>query len=344
MLLIPDNGILQTNYSKDTSTICGKGKGQKRAFELITSLSILGPSTTSEVADFVLRSNYYQNNPERKNTLRDDYNRIIHNRFERKTGKKKIGKTFPGLIKNYYVVKTGDKIIGKKKTSLYFLTLKGCFFALGFQLNNNQMKLFLKNASRNHLFFAYLNRIAKDTSVDYVRKQFIMPINNFIDRGLLNVDEPITLAALFETIQMEFMTRVSSVSDSVSEEYEKRLEKLKYIEQSILKHTFYIEKANSDWNNFVIEYFYPTEKEEMFFLEFRDGEFTEAKFLYKIMRAIHFGYFSGLATEVPEQTQKIPYSKKWMSFKKMNPEYKSPHDFDKKRHQIVDYLVGYRVS
>ena len=66
MPLIPDNGVLQTNYSKETSTICAKGKGQKRAFELVASLAILGPSTTSEVADFVLNSNYYRNNPERK--------------------------------------------------------------------------------------------------------------------------------------------------------------------------------------------------------------------------------------------------------------------------------------
>ena len=62
------------------------------------------------------------------------------------------------------------------------------------------------------------------------------------------------------------------------------------------------------------------------------------------MRAVHVGYFSGLAIETSEYTQKIPYSEKWKLFKKMNPEYKSPQDFDKKRHQIVDYLVGYKVS
>ena len=94
MLLIPDSGVLQTNYSKDTSIICGKGKGRKRAFEIMAALALLGPSTTSEVEEFVLNSDYYRKikNKKRKNTLRDEYNRIIQNRFEGKTGKKNISR------------------------------------------------------------------------------------------------------------------------------------------------------------------------------------------------------------------------------------------------------------
>ncbi|MCA2004139.1 MAG: hypothetical protein LDL06_05195, partial [Candidatus Nitrosotenuis sp.] len=177
MSIIRDMGTLRSNYSKNTSIICAKGKGQKRAFELIASLAVQGPSTTSEVAAFVLNTNYYRYHSERQNTLRDEYNRIIQDRFEKKTGRRKIGKTFPGLIKNNYVLKTGEKIVVERsKTRLYFLTLKGCFFALGFQFNDDELKDFLRNASRNHLFFAYLDRIANDTSVDCVKKLFIAPI------------------------------------------------------------------------------------------------------------------------------------------------------------------------
>ncbi|MCA2004006.1 MAG: hypothetical protein LDL06_04490, partial [Candidatus Nitrosotenuis sp.] len=155
------------------------------------------------------------------------------------------------------------------------------------------------------------------------------------------VDKPITFAAIFEFIQMEFMRQIDSSSAKV---YEECILELEYIIQNILKHTFYVEKPTSDWNDFVIEYFYPKDEDREFFLEFRDGEFNEAKLLYRIMRAVHFGFFSALKVEAPAQTQKIPYSKKWKAFKKNNPEYSSPKDFDKKRHQIVDYLAGYRVS
>ncbi len=75
-----------------------QGRGRQRAFEIIASLTVLGPSTTSEIEEFVVNSNYYRKikNKKRKNILRDGYNRIIQNRFEKKQVEIKLVKNIQG--------------------------------------------------------------------------------------------------------------------------------------------------------------------------------------------------------------------------------------------------------
>ncbi len=182
MLLIPDTDIISTYFSKDTPNLYEKERGKRHAFEIVLSLAILGPSITSEMEKFVSNSNYYQNNPLQKNTLRNKYNVIINGRYEKKSGGKKIGKRYPGLIENNYVIQTGDKIVVTTKTSMYFLSIKGCLFALGFELNNQQLSSLIDNAARNHLFFCFLKQLLEKTSLNFVKDLSLIPIKDLIKR------------------------------------------------------------------------------------------------------------------------------------------------------------------
>ena len=327
-----------------------KGKKVKHSLEILASLALHGSSTTRDMAKFThyKSTEYPQRNLKGSNhisTLEKTYRRLILGIPIKSRDKRKIEKKYPGLLEQKFLDHTEKNFNSKNKlVQKYFLSLKGCFFALGFQFTDEQLSLFIKNAARNHLFFAYLNKIAEDTSIDYVNEWFLAPIKNLIRKGLLNLDYIFSLSIIYETIQNEFQNRIESLLESESEEeFEKGFGKLKYMEQKILKHTFYAEKPTSDWDDFVMEYFFPTEVDKEF-LEFRNAELFEIILLYKIMKSVHFGYSIGLQFDVPAQTQKIPYSKRWKIFKKENSQYKSPYDYDRKKHQIVDYSAGYIVS
>ena len=327
-----------------------KGKKVKHSLEILASLALYGPGTTRDMAKFTLsKSTEYQQlelkGSNRVSTLEKTYRRLIRGNPINNNRDRKMRK-YPGLLDQRFLDQTEKKYNSKNNlVQTYFLSLKGCFFALGFHFTDTQLSLFIKNASRHHLIFAYLNRIAEDTSIDLVKEWFLNPIKDLIRRGLLNIDEYVSLISIFESIQMEIAKRIKLRFDSVSSdsEYDDAFDYLKYIQQNILKHTFYTEKSTSDWLNFVIEYFYPTDTDNVF-LEIQNRKLTEAISLYRIMRSVHFGYYSGILMDASTQTQKIPYSKKWKIFKKKNPQYKSPYDYDKKRHQIVDYSAGYTVS
>lgn len=326
-----------------------KGKNVKHSLEILASLALYGPGTTWDMAKFThSKSTEYQHlelkGTNRVRTLDKTYRRricvnVVKNRS------KKIRK-YPGLFDQRFLDKIERKHNSKNNLAqTYFLSLKGCFFALGFHFTDTQLSLFIKNASQYHLIFAYLNRIVEDTSIDLVKEWFVNPIKDLIRRGLLNIDEYVSVISIFESIQMEIAKIIQLRFDSVSsdDEYDAAMNYLKYIRHNIFKHTFYTERPTSDWLSFIIEYFYPTDIDNEF-LEIQNKKIIEAILLYKIMRSVHFGFYSGILMDAPIQTQKIPHSKKWKIFKKQNPQYKSPYDHDKKNHQIVDYSAGYIVS
>lgn len=309
MSLISNTGMIQTGYSKSTSIICDKGKGKKRAFELISSLALLGPSTTSEVEEFVLKSNYYQKNPERKNTLRDEYNRIIQNRFYKKSGGKKTGGVFPGLIKNGYVLQTGEKIIVKSKTRLYFLTLKGCFFVLGFKMTNKQLISFINNASRNHLFFYFLKLVCEKISLDFVKEIFVLPIQDLIQRKRIDLVDQMYLnfgiiadevgIKLYEKRKKSFLQLRNFLDDSSFEQIEE-----------LRKLIIYDRNPRENWYESIIEYYYSDDNDLDFYLDYSEGTF-EMSLLNKVMYQLLHGYHEAVPEEIPDKTQvKIPRARR----------------------------------
>jgi hypothetical protein len=188
------------------------------------------------------------------------------------------------------------------------------------------------------MIFAYLNRIAEDTSTEYVREWFLVAIMHLIKKGLLNLDEYISLNNIFEAIRIEFANKIGLLCEmffhSSIHDFSKHPEYIRL--EKILKHTFFVEKPSSDWSNFVREYFYSTPKEQEF-LEYSDAEYIEAGLLYRAMRSVHHGYFQGLTIYAPKQTQMIPHSREWKKFKMLNPMYKNPKDYDRKKHLVINY-------
>lgn len=327
-----------------------EGKKVKHVLEIIAGLSILGPSTTRELARFVLLNDHsYPRRPileKDARVLEQIYYKLIEGRLRYESGKKKSQKKYPGLVDHEFLLPVGKKLNSQnREVPTYSLTLKGCLFALGFQFNNDEVSSFLRNAGRSHPVFAYLSKISENTSIDMVKEWFLAPIYDLIKRGLLVLDEFASWSIIFEHVQGNIGRKIRSSANSIStdSDYEKFMEYTEHIEQKILRHTFYTDKVTSDWIDFIIEYFYPMEDAQEF-LEFWDGKLVESILIYRMMRATHFGYFHGLAIGATAQTQKIPYSKKWKEFNRHNPEFKSPSDFDRKRHQIIDYLAGYSVS
>ena len=156
---------------------------------LMGTLAIKGPSTTSEIARSVLShslssgqiseipSNYIDN-------LGGEYRRLIVKRSEENT--------YSGLIEDELIMITNVK--GERNIPIYFLTIKGCLFVLGFHLSNKELKLFIKNASKYFLFFAYLNIILEKTSIAFIKEVFVKPIHKTYQRLKLTLDQEYNLS------------------------------------------------------------------------------------------------------------------------------------------------------
>lgn len=328
-----------------------RGKKLRHSLEIIAALALNGPCTTREMAKFTNSHSTDYSNTELKGANSVSVTERIFRKLLLgidRNNKKRNDKPsrYPGLLDQGFVESTEEYLNEKNRpVKKYFLSLKGCFFALGFRFTDTEMSLFLKNASYNHLMFAYLNRIAKDSSVNLVSELFLGPIKDMIRKGLLNCGQLVSVMSVFEPIQMNIAKKISArfEMDSSDESYDKAWDYHDYVQQKIFRHTFYTEKPTTDWLYFIIEYFYPSEKERME-IEIHDRKLVEAVNLYRLMKAAHFGYSRGMAIEASTRTQSIPYSKRWKEFKKRNPKYKSPSHYDKKNHQVVDYSAGYAVS
>lgn len=50
----------------------------------------------------------------------------------------------------------------------YFLTLKGFFLVVGYELNQSELKSMIENASKISLFFCFIKTVMDNSSVDFV--------------------------------------------------------------------------------------------------------------------------------------------------------------------------------
>ncbi len=323
-------------YQKENSVIL-QGKKSRHLVEIMVALALNGPSTTRQMAKFTLENlpNYkykYVRSKESSN-LEKMYNRLLTGTERKKTGRRKFDERYPWLIEEKYVLKT--EIIRNQKNNdvqTYFLTLKGCFFALGFTFNNKETLQFLENAARNHLYFSYINKIAKNTSHAFVHEIFFMPIHNMIKKDRLSLNDDISFyfsnfVESHSNAVHKIIERVFKYIDHNQNFYENRMGKRI---EFLRKCTFYEENSTTNLEEFMKENLYKNSENIDYFEEFEDKSY-EFNFLFRTMKAIHFGIFGAFGFGIPKRTQRIPTSKRWKEYQKYYPKYKSPRDRDKKK-------------
>jgi hypothetical protein len=326
----------------DSKTIfVNKGKKNIHSIQILASLALLGPSTTREISKFVITQS--ENYPHQK--IRDIDSRIVEQMFLRlidgrqskKTGKRKSLEKYPGLESNYYVRKVGKR--EERDSNLYTLTLSGFFFALGFDFNEENFKKFLNNAANHHIFFGYVKKISETTSIPFVKKIFLDPVREIIEKNRITLDENISFyfSNIAESIGRKLDVVKGSDFEPIDDDEDvERLHRIKEIE----KWTYYDDRATSDWYDAMIDIFYPNENEREFFVEYaHDG--IEKNMLYKIMQKIHLVYFGYGGNSIPRRTQNIPVSSKWKEKVRWHPKYKNPRDYDKKHKIMIRYDADY---
>jgi len=320
-----------------------KGKKTKHSLQIIASLALLGPNTTRELAKFTIKQskNYPYSKPRNQDSrvLEQTFSRLIKGQQKRKTGKKKSSEKYPSLESNMYVRKIGEKINEKgKKVNLYSLTFTGFLFSLGFNFKNDDFKKLLHNASRHHLFFAYVQKIADCTSIHFIKKIFLNPISEIIEEDKIRLDEEISFyfSYMAESIGRS-LGKSLYVFDSIDDDED--MEKLQFVKH-IQKLTFYDDRPTSDWPHAMVDIFYPNNDDLDFFLEHAHLAMEE-NLLYKIMQKVHLVYFGYGGNYIPRRTQKIPSSKRWKRFQKYYPEYKNPRERDKKEKIMIRYDADY---
>ncbi len=289
------------------------GKKRKHVLDLLSALELRGESTTSQLANFVIEKHYTKGELEKMGSFfikrRGHYYWNHLYGFEKKTsGKKKIG-TYDGLLEKDYV-----KIIEMKTPSIgiYFPTLSGHLVSLGYDYNFEETVAFIKNASRNSLYFAFLNDIMQKISFEFVKKLFLNPIKKMISQNRIRFDDDFRLN--FDIIASATALKIREIIQK--SEFDMRSKEPKVVEQEkaelkLLKHLdiliqntwfdFQDTKLEGKW----IEFYYPTEEQRMFYSQHSD--FSDRNLIYKVMREIHVNYYGSYEQKIPiKYTQKFP--------------------------------------
>jgi len=321
------------------------GKKRKHVMDLLSALELRGASTISEIASFVIESNYS------KGQIKDLGKSFVERRghyywnhlygFEKKKiGKKNVG-TYDGLLEKNYV-----KIIELPKTriGIYFPTLIGHLVSLGFVYDDSETKEFIKNASTNSLYFAFLYDIMKKISLDFIKEFFLEPIKKMIRQNRIRFDDDYwlnfdiiasaTALKIREIIQMSWQEIYSYDSKTDKHLVEVDHNLLKQLD-ILIKNTWFDLQADSRWVGHLIELYYPTDKQRMFYSQHSD--FSDMNLIYKVMREIHVNYYDGYEEKIPEKyQQKFPLPIKRNREKKREPIKFS--DKDMTGREMYDYM------
>lgn len=303
-----------------------KGKKRKNVSELMAVLAIQGPSTTYDLARFVLRWGLTAGqasaiSPRDVEKLSLEYKRLLTGRQAYKSGRKKLGKFYPGIIKNGYAKQVGTKLGEKKHVDMYFLTLRGSFLVLGYELADSELKSVIKNASRNSLYFAYVNSVLVKTSIKFVKEVFIEPIKEVIKKGRIFLNEDISFyfSVIAETTSNALGHKMEDIFKKYFSQESDNLQPflLQSGVEDLLDETRYVEKPKEDWADVLIENYYPDSHAEEFY-RFNSDELSGARLVYQVMRAIHFTYYNVLVSRVPPKPRKkLLRSKRWKEHKKI---------------------------
>jgi len=289
--------VWKNSFTRKTSLI-HVGKKTKHASDLITAVGFLGPCTTREAAKFVLsRSKDYTFKPVRdkdSRVLERIYRKLIVGQKEKKTGDKVRQRKIVGLSKHGYL-DVYDVVKNKLNLDVetHYLTLNGCFFVLGNRMNEDDLISFIKNASKNYLFFKYLYKMIEHTSMELVRDLFLKPIHDLIKKDRINLDDD------FEST---FALIAEKIIHSVYEQYG-----MYYYEYgNMMINNWYDGSGNVDWHRNMID-LYCDNDEERDLYKIHGGDDHDRYLLFIVMRAVHIGYYSVFNMPIPvKHKQKLP--------------------------------------
>ncbi len=324
------------------------GKRRKHVMDLLSALELRGASTTNEIAQYAIESHYSKG--EIKEMGKSLLKRRTHYYWNHLNGhaKKKIGKKTVGMYDNL-LNKNYIKLIDlpKRKIGVYFPTLLGHLVALGYDYNYTQTVAFIKNASRNSLYFAFLNDIMNKISLNFVQELFLNPIKKMIKQNRIRFDDDFrlnfdiiasaTALKIREIIQKsEFNMR--SKESKVAEQEKLEQESLKQLDILIQNTWFDFQdtKLEGKW----IELYYPTEEQRWFYSQHCD--LSDRNLIYKVMREIHVNYYGSYEQKIPlKYTQKFPLPIRRNRKKKIESANSAYYDrmisklHDQKKHDMI---------
>lgn len=289
--------VWENFYSKKTCLLQVGGK-VKHASDLITAIGFMGPCTTREAAKFILsKSKGYDRISIRdidSRSIDKMYRKRIAGEKEKKVGDKIIQRESVGLVEHGYLF-VYQRITNEKSRPVnkYFLTLKGCFFVLGNKMSDKDLDLFIKNASKNYLFFKYLYKILEHTSIKLVREIFVKPVQKLIKKDRIDLDDGFedTFALIGEKIGQEVFEQYGGFATEYS---------------NMIENNWYDGTGNKNWKINMIALYYKFGDERDLF--WRKSDMTnDPRLLYKVMSTVHAGYYSlfDLATPVKHK-QRLP--------------------------------------
>ena len=289
------------------------GKQRKHVMDLLSALELRGASTTSEIAKFALESHYSKNQIKElgKSFVQrrgQYYLNHLNGDVKKKIGKKIVG-TYDSLLKKSYV-----KIIdlSKQNRGTYFPTLIGHLVSLGYVYNYNETQAFIKNASCNSLYFAFLYDIMNKISLDFVKELFLNPIKKMIKQNRIRFDDDFRLN--FDIIASATSLRIREIIQK--SEFDIRSKEPKVAEQEkaewnllkqldvLIQNTwfdFQDTKLEGKW----VELYYTTEEQRWFYSQHSD--LSDRNLIYKVMREIHVNYYGSYEQKIPiKYQQKFP--------------------------------------
>ncbi len=183
---------------------------------------------------------------------------------------------------------------------MYFLTLKECFFVLGFDFDDEQIIRFIKNVARNHLFFNFLKLTLEKTSLEFVKDIFLSPIKDLVKRKRIDLDDEMYLnfgiiadvigITLYEKRKQLFLLKEGFL-DNLDFKQIGELRKLIIYDQTPKKY----------WYESMVEFDYDDEKSLEFYDDFSEGQF-EMSLFNKVMYQLLHGYHEAVPEDVPKKS------------------------------------------
>ncbi|WP_100182692.1 hypothetical protein [Candidatus Nitrosotenuis aquarius] len=290
------------------------GKKAKNAMDLLASLELCGASTTTDIARYAIESHYSKGEIDGMGIhflKRREHYYWNHIWGYVKNRRAKNGMKYHGLIKEEYVKKV-DSLT--ENVHVYAPTLKGHLASLGYKFKDDELIKFIKNASRNSLYFAFLNHIMEKISLDFIKEIFLFPVKHMIRYQRIRFDDDyrlnFDLIASATAIRIERAIRLSwdeiyrhmPASSRIRMKANRVL--LKQIDV-LMQNTWFDLHANSKWLGHLIELYYPTEEQRVFYERHSDP--SDKNLIYKVMREIHLAYYNGYEEKIPNKyTQKFP--------------------------------------
>lgn len=313
-------GQIASMYSYDNPSVISifnHKLGGKHKKDILAGLAILGPSTVYSLSKYVIEAETEKLNFKFKSSKskklkakgiskrKDTYYKIINDRHD-------DGKLYPGLVSKGFV---GHASPSKK--DLYFLTLKGCILSLGFKFGDDNLRTFIKNAASTHIFFAYVNKVLQNTSLEFINEIFIKPIKGLIEKNKINFDEEIEsfFSNISESIGNALSSKIENIYKKLKDEDRIHdvtsvtdLAKFKEI-KFLMNNTWYeIPTQNHRWEMKIHNYFY--QKEQINFQYLGEEIFIDIQgfqLTWRIMREIHFAYYHSTNSNIPNRhQQKFP--------------------------------------